>query len=133
MSKQPTYKFTSRKNNELTLSNRWDRDTRSVYEDRDPTELRQGDKIQGRGQILDFFEVSDACACCGTVSPLNIVSLCGTCASTLAKGGMIGDRAEKGARQRRRTITVERVALALAQSPLFPWQGTKSAPQGRLI
>ena len=69
MNKQPTYKFTSRKNNELTLSNRWDRDTRSVYEDRDPTELRQGDKIQGRGQILDFFEVSDACACCAHLTP----------------------------------------------------------------
>ena len=130
---QPTYRFQSH-DTRTRGGVGFATDTRTIYEgDRDPLELRQGDKIRGRGQILDFFEVSDACACCGAGSPLNLVSLCGACASTLAKGGMIGDRAEKGARQRRRTITIERVALSLAQSPLFPWQGTKSAPQGRLI
>lgn len=67
-------------------------DNRTHYEDtQDPFRLRKGQK-------LDFFEVGDACSHCGQVAPLNIVSLCGSCAQTVTMGdrrnhGAIGDPA----------------------------------------
>ena len=61
-------------------------DNRTHYEDTpDPFRLRKGQK-------LDFFEVGEECAHCGQVAPLNIVSLCGSCAQTVA----LGDRRNHG-------------------------------------
>ena len=92
MSKQPTYRFQSH-NTRTRGGVGFQTDTRTVYEgDRDPLELRQGDKIHGRGQILDFFEVGDTCAHCGKVRPVNIVSLCGACAQSVT----VGDRRNHG-------------------------------------
>lgn len=68
-------------------------DDRTVYEgDRDPLELRQGDKIRGRGQILDFFEVDAECSHCHQIAPTNVIGLCGTCAQTVT----LGDRRNHG-------------------------------------
>lgn len=59
-------------------------DNRTHYEDTpDPFRLRKRQK-------LDFFEVGDVCAHCGQVAPLNIVSLCGTCAQTVTMGDRRG-------------------------------------------
>jgi hypothetical protein len=93
MSKRTAYSFTS--NATRTRGGvGFATDTRTVYEgDRDPLELRQGDKIHGRGQILDFFEVDETCAHCGEIRPVNIVSLCGTCAQSVT----VGDRRNHGA------------------------------------
>ena len=93
MSKRTTYSFTS--NATRTRGGvGFATDTRTVYEgDRDPAELRQGDKIRGRGQILDFFEVDTECAHCGQVAPTNVVGLCGTCAQNVT----VGDRRHHGA------------------------------------
>ena len=92
MSNQPTYRFQSH-NTRTRGGVGFATDTRTIYEgDRDPLELRQGDKIRGRGQVLDFFEVGDTCAHCGEVRPVNIVSLCGACAQSVT----VGDRRHHG-------------------------------------
>lgn len=97
-------------------------DTRAVYEgDRDPLELRQGDKIRGRGQILDFFEVDAECSHCHQIAPTNVIGLCGTCAQTVTLGdrrnhGGIGDPAlQVVARLHRRGLSrLSTVRAALA-------------------
>ena len=93
MSKRTTYSFQSH-NTRTRGGVGFATDTRTVYEgDRDPLELRQGDKIRGRGQILDFFEVDAECSHCRQVAPTNVVGLCGTCAQSVT----IGDRRHHGA------------------------------------
>ena len=93
MSKRTTYSFQSH-NTRTRGGVGFATDTRTIYEgDRDPLELRQGDKIRGRGQILDFFEVDTECAHCGQVAPTNVVGLCGTCAQSVT----VGDRRNHGA------------------------------------
>lgn len=92
MSKQPTYRFQSH-NTRTRGGVGFATDTRTVYEgDRDPLELRQGDKIHGRGQILDFFEVDAECSHCHQIAPTNIVGLCGSCAQSVT----VGDRRHHG-------------------------------------
>ena len=85
MSKQPNHRFQSH-NTRTRGGVGFQTDNRTRYEDTpDPFRLR-------KGQRLDFFEVGDACAHCGKVAPLNIVSLCGTCAQTVT----VGDRRNHG-------------------------------------
>ena len=92
MSKRTAYSFTS--NATRTRGGvGFATDTRTMYEgDRDPLELRQGDKIRGRGQILDFFEVDAECSHCHQIAPTNVVGLCGTCAQSVT----VGDRRHHG-------------------------------------
>ena len=121
MSKQPSYHFQSHATRTRGGVG-FQTDTRTVYEgDRDPLELRQGNKIRGRGQILDFFEVDTECAHCGQVAPTNVVGLCGTCAQSVTVGdrrnhGAIGDPAlQMIARLNRRglsSLSAVRAALA---------------------
>ena len=94
----------------------------------DPDELRQWSRHLGSGQRLDFFEVRTDCKGCGAQEvPTNIVCLCGTCARRLSQGGMIGQRADVGPKQRRHRATVERVDARQRLNLLAPWRG-QSAP-----
>lgn len=63
----------------------------SIGEVQLPGELRPYSKRLGKGQEWDFFAVVDTCACCGEEHSLNIVSLCGTCASNEVLGPQVKD------------------------------------------
>lgn len=51
-----------------------------------PGELRPWSKRLGKGQSWDFFSVVEPCACCGEMKPVNIVMLCGQCATENLRG-----------------------------------------------
>lgn len=100
----------------------------------DPDELRQWSRNLGQGQRLDFFEVLTDCASCGAQEvPTNVVGICGTCARRLSSGGLIGQRAEPGPKQRRKSVTIEKVDAPHRLNLLFPWTGSKNAPWALLL
>ena len=45
-----------------------------------PGELRPYSKRLGKGQVFDFYQVIEPCACCGEEHPVNVVMLCAKCA-----------------------------------------------------
>lgn len=94
----------------------------------DPDEMRAWSRHLGQGQRLDIFKVETDCNACGAQEvPVNVVGLCGTCARRLSEGGVIGQRAERGPRQRRKSVTIEKVDALQRLHLLAPWSG-HSAP-----
>lgn len=110
-------------------------DARTAREgSQDPDEMRAWSRFLGQGQRLDIFKVETDCNACGAQEvPTNVVGLCGTCARRLSSGGLIGQRAEPGPKQRRKRVTVEKVDAPHRLNLLFPWTGSKNAPWALLL